>query len=534
MVRRLLPVLVALLSLGAAGLHAQIVELESYVTRGRELAKLGKPDQALPYFLLSLELAEERFGADDPALVPIIDEVAGAQVAGGNYLDAEPLYERALRIQERAAAQYQTGIVRTLNKLGEIYEATERAPEALALYRRVITAWAPVLGGDHPDVKAAGGRLASLALRVPLELSKTETAKTELAKAKPAKAEPAKTEPPAAEMAKPELAKPEATAAQPPPAAVPAPERRVVKLVPMPGKKPPPKPVPKPSRKMVSKPAAKPPPAAAARAPPSPPPSAPTSQPSGDALYAVHLTSIREPRAAPAEWARLRRLYGGLLADLALQVARADLGAKRGIYYRIKGGFLAREAAQARCATFAKRGVWCGVTGPEAGSAAGSVVDEEPELAAPSVASPMVAGPESVATGYRIHLTSIRKPGDAAGEWRRLKRAYGTLLEGLSLAVARADLGPGRGIYYRVQGGELTRQRARALCAAFAARNIWCRVVRPGGGEAAEGPQRLALQKGRRRPVRRRGTRRGRGSLCPPVPWRDRGCRRSPFAEMFA
>ena len=69
--------------------------------RGRELSKAGKLDQALPYFLLSLELVEARFGPDDPALIPMIDDLAGTQAAGENYRDAEPLYKRALEIQER-------------------------------------------------------------------------------------------------------------------------------------------------------------------------------------------------------------------------------------------------------------------------------------------------------------------------------------------------------------------------------------------------------------------------------------------------
>ena len=74
--RRLIPVLFALLPLWWGALHAQTGELEDYMSRGRELSKSGKLDQALPYFLLSLELAEIRFGLDDPALIPMIDGLA--------------------------------------------------------------------------------------------------------------------------------------------------------------------------------------------------------------------------------------------------------------------------------------------------------------------------------------------------------------------------------------------------------------------------------------------------------------------------
>ncbi len=512
--RRLIPVLIVLLPLWGAVLHAQTDELESYVARGRALSKAGKVDQALPYFMLSLEVAEARFGLDDPALIPLIDDLAGAHTARENYRDAEPLYERALRIQEQEAARHQTGIVRTLNKLGRIYEATDRAPEALALYRRVITLWAPVLGGDHPDVRIAGGRLAKLALRVPSESPPAASA-------------------PALAQAAPEPKKPEPKAVQAPP-----------------------KPVPKPQVAEAKPPA--PPQAVAPPAPERAPTPAvtdkmPASPPQDSEGFSVHLTSIRNPQDAQGEWDRLRRLYGGLLSDLELQVAKADLGPKRGIYYRIKGGLLTPEIARARCAAFAARGVWCDVTGPEGAgaqpmlAARGKTASAKPSppagigLTPPAgigLTPPASAG-LTPASGYRVHLTSIRDPAAAEGEWRRLRRLYGKLLSDLTLTVVRADLGPGKGVYYRVQGGNLTRQDARALCAEFSALKIWCRVVRP-GEEAAETSLRLALQRGRRQPSgRHRGTHRRHLGRHPvryaQIRRRDRdldpGCRRSPFTD---
>lgn len=548
-----LPVLLALVACLAFGVIAasrgvaQSDDIAAYMERGQELSKAGHPEQALPYFLLALEVAEAKRDADDPALLPILDALAGAHTQAGFYRDAEPVYERALVIQEREATRHQTGIVRTLNKLGQIYEATDRNGEAMALYRRVLTTWAPILGGEHPDVRVAGGRLAKLALQAPTaaatptpapapepkpapalkDLLQEKPKDTTVAAVPPAPPKPeAKPEPKPEPMAEPKPEpklepKPEPKAAQP---AVPPP----VPAMPAPQAAPAPAP----------EPAATPPPQVAAEPPvqttpsrlaePAPPQPAEPTPPQAAARdgpgFAIHLTSIRNPDNAQAEWNRLRRLYGHLLSDLELRVARADLGAPRGVYYRIKGGTLGAEGAKERCATFLASGVWCDVTRDESGAA--------PAQVAANGAAPLPPA-DSGEGGYLIHLTSIRKAEDAAAEWQRLKRIHGRLLDGLELKVKRADLGPAKGVYYRIEAGPLNRSQARELCGQFSARKVWCRVVKP-GEEASEGPLRYALQRVRRRPPSRdRGPGRLRSGILMRTRWRDRGCRRSPFAAFM-
>ncbi len=471
--------LAVLLSCGAGLLYAQDGDLEAYMARGRELSKAGKIDQALPYFMLALEIAETRIGAEDPAVIPVVENLADTHAAMGNYRDAEPLYQRALKVQEREAARYQAGIARTLNSLGNIYEATDRSQQALEMYRQVLTTWAPVLGATHPEVKTASDRFAKLALQGPAPPAKTPPA--------PAEAPPV--------VAAPKVAVPEIAEAPREPQPAPPPESQ-------------------PTPKQEPRRAQAPPEPQSARAPPG-------------AGFAIHVTSIRDPKDAAAEWSRLRRIYGPLLADLDLQVSRVDLGPARGIYYRIRGGTLTRDAARARCAAFTARKVWCDVTASGAEAERPRVAARD-EAAAPPPPAP--AEPGAAPAAYRIHLTSIRDPKDAGAEWRRLQRIYGSLLDGLSLVVARVDLGAPKGIYYRIEGGLLSRDAARALCAQFAARDVWCRVVRP-GQDTATGPQRLALRQVRRwQPPRRRGTRRVRDSVYLRIHFRDRGCRRSPFA----
>jgi hypothetical protein len=135
-----------------------------------------------------------------------------------------------------------------------------------------------------------------------------------------------------------------------------------------------------------------------------------------------------------------------------------------------------------------------------------------------------VAAPAD-ADDYRIHLTSIRREADAAVEWRRLQRLFQTLLADLGLSVMRTDLGAERGVWYRIQGGPLARAEARTRCAAFAARNHWCRIVPPPGPTSEGGQRFLALRVRRPGPARARGTRRPRPA---PAPEPEPGARRRP------
>jgi tetratricopeptide (TPR) repeat protein len=433
--RRLLFTVLGVLFVGTGALSAQTDLLKAYQDRGRMLSKLSKHEQALPYFLLALEMAEKEFGRDSPEVVPLLNDLADSYVERRDYGDAEPLLLRSLDIQEGRIAELVANAARTAGTLASLYEETERPQAAVAVYRRILERWQPTLGANHTVIRTARQRLTAL----------TE-----------------------AEVE-------EAPAA---PVAPPAP------LV-------------------------------------------------GEPAYLVHLTSIRDPDKAEAEWARLQRVYPDLLAGLALSVTRADLK-DRGTYYRIHAGPLDKAGADHLCAQVGARGAWCNVVqAPEiAAPPPAPEAKPEPEVAGrdEAPASPPPAAPE---TGtYRIHLTSIRDAAEAEAEWARLKRLYGDLLNGLGLTVERADLGPERGIYFRIEGGPLSRDRARKLCAAFAARDIWCRVVPPTG--TADASQRVAAGLRDRRSGPRSGTRRGR----PAASWRqrhavrrrleERACRRVP------
>ena len=298
MIRRPLTTLFFVLVLGAGTLWAQGAAVNEYLERGRALSKADKFEQALTYFLFALELGEKEFGADSPSVVPLLDDLAEIYAARSHYGDAEPLFERSLEIQERTLNRYRSGIARTLNRLGAIYEATARPDAARQAYTRVLAQLQPGLGAGDPSVQTARLRLAKLERLSP---------------------------PPA--IATPAIATPTITPALPAPAAsaptvVAAPRAEAAPKVAVPRAE---------------------------------------AAPKVAAGYRLHLTSVRQSGQVPEEWRRLRRIYPALLSGLEVAVARVDLGTRRGVWFRVLGGPLTRAEARRRCGAFAQRGIWCAV-----------------------------------------------------------------------------------------------------------------------------------------------------------------------------
>ncbi len=99
----------------------------------------------------------------------------------------------------------------------------------------------------------------------------------------------------------------------------------------------------------------------------------------------------------------------------------------------------------------------------------------------PPPATPVTKTAEPVKV-YRVQLAAVRSQDGAQGEWARLKKKNGDLLNGLILNVIRVDLGADKGIFYRLRAGPLASEgTAKKLCERLSARKIGCLIVRPGG-----------------------------------------------------
>ncbi|MBT3361165.1 MAG: hypothetical protein HN403_16210 [Rhodospirillales bacterium] len=91
-------------------------------------------------------------------------------------------------------------------------------------------------------------------------------------------------------------------------------------------------------------------------------PSAPTKT---SGVFMVQLAAVRDQAKIDGEWKRLRRKHPDLLGALSLDIMRADLGAAKGVYYRLRAGPLGgEEAARALCKQLTERKVGCLVIRP--------------------------------------------------------------------------------------------------------------------------------------------------------------------------
>lgn len=80
--------------------------------------------------------------------------------------------------------------------------------------------------------------------------------------------------------------------------------------------------------------------------------------------FLVQLSAVRTEQAAMDEWARLAKKNADVLGGLTPVIQRADLGTK-GIYYRVRGGWLASRAeAKTICDELTRRNVGCIIAKP--------------------------------------------------------------------------------------------------------------------------------------------------------------------------
>ncbi len=80
----------------------------------------------------------------------------------GRYAEAEPVYKRALAVQEKALGPAHPDVAGSLNNLAVLYDAQGRYAEAEPLYERALAIKEKSLGPDHPNLAKGLDKYAAL------------------------------------------------------------------------------------------------------------------------------------------------------------------------------------------------------------------------------------------------------------------------------------------------------------------------------------------------------------------------------------
>ena len=107
-------------------------------------------ERLLPHTLLCLQQA---IGTDESLAFASL-AYKGAQYLSehGRYAETEPLYQRALHIQEHALAFNHSDVAQSLNGLANLYKRQGKYAQAEPLYQRALHIWEQQLGPEHLDV----------------------------------------------------------------------------------------------------------------------------------------------------------------------------------------------------------------------------------------------------------------------------------------------------------------------------------------------------------------------------------------------
>src|SRR5664280_2776218 len=121
---------------------------------GQSLYEQGKYRESAAAFQRCLQIR-----ADDPV---VLNNTALSLDFAGDYAAAEPLFRRALAIDEKALGPEHPDVAIRLNNLGLLLKSEGNYSAAEPLYQQALAIWERELGPDHPDVATALNNLAVL------------------------------------------------------------------------------------------------------------------------------------------------------------------------------------------------------------------------------------------------------------------------------------------------------------------------------------------------------------------------------------
>jgi len=118
--------------------------------------------EAEPMYRRALAIDEKSFGKDHPNVAIRLNNLAQLFQDTDRLAEAEPLMRRALAIDEKSFGKDHPTVAIRLNNLAELLRATNRLKEAEPMYRRALAIDEKSFGEDHPTVAIHLNNLALL------------------------------------------------------------------------------------------------------------------------------------------------------------------------------------------------------------------------------------------------------------------------------------------------------------------------------------------------------------------------------------
>ena len=126
------------------------------------LYECGEYTGAEPLYRRALMIDEALFGSDHPHVAADMNNLAGLLRVTSRYSEAERLFRDALAINEASFGADHPKVGTNMNNLAGLLEETNRPSEAEPLYRRALEAFEVSLGSDHRQTSGCANNLAGL------------------------------------------------------------------------------------------------------------------------------------------------------------------------------------------------------------------------------------------------------------------------------------------------------------------------------------------------------------------------------------
>ena len=144
---------------------------ESYITAAQRAYRQADCAEAEKQSAAALKEAE---AFDDVRLATSLNNLALLYKAQCRYAEAEPLYQRALAIREKALGPQHPDLANSLNNLAILYQVQGRYEEAETNFVWALVIREDSLGLDHPSVAASLEDYAALLRQIGRSAEATE------------------------------------------------------------------------------------------------------------------------------------------------------------------------------------------------------------------------------------------------------------------------------------------------------------------------------------------------------------------------